>query len=354
VTAALPPTSPPPTSPAPAPPAPAPTEHRLGPRLLMSGAAVIVLAAMSVASYLVAVLLLSLLVALLLAPLRSRLVDRGMKAGLALLICLAAYVGVLAATGLLIVIGLSGFVENLDTYTTALADSLDGTSLPPDLAAAMVQAVADFAEALISTVGSGLAVIAYSVIVVAYLLLEAPRAGERVLWASGGRADLLARARTAGENLREFIIARTVLGLAAAVLDTIVLLILGVPSALLWGVLAFLFSFVPTIGFMLALIPPTILAWAVSGPITALIVIVSFSIINVAIDYLIQPRYMGTSVNLSPLVVTLSFVFWTIVLGAAGALLAIPLTICAVALADAFSDSRPLARLLVDTVGVPD
>ena len=87
---------------------------------------------------------------------------------------------------------------------------------------------------------------------------------------------------------------------------------------------------------------------------TALIVIVSFSIINVAIDYLIQPRYMGTSVNLSPLVVTLSFVFWTIVLGAAGALLAIPLTICAVALADAFSDSRPFARMLVDTVGVPD
>lgn len=334
-------------------PAPATPERRLGPVLMMAGAAVIVLAAMSVASYLVAVLLLSLLVALLLAPVRSRLIGRGLSGGLALLTCLAAYVGVLAVTGLLIAIGLAGFVENLDTYTAALEDTLRGTSLSPDLAAALVQALAGFAEALISTVGSGLAVIAYSVIVVAYLLLEAPRAGERVLWASGGRADIVARARAAGETLRDFVVARTVLGLTAAVLDTIILLVLGVPSALLWGVLAFLFSFVPTIGFMLALIPPTIIAWAVSGPVTALIVIVSYSIINVVIDYLIQPRYMGKSVNLSPLVVTLSFVFWTIVLGAAGALLAIPLTIIAVAVADAFKDSRPLARMLVDEVEAP-
>ena len=101
-------------------PATVASDHRLGPRLLMAGAAVIVLAALSIASYLVAVLLLSLLVALLLAPVRARLVGRGIGSGLALLICLGAYVGVLAATGVLIVVGLSGFVDNLDTYTTAL------------------------------------------------------------------------------------------------------------------------------------------------------------------------------------------------------------------------------------------
>jgi len=72
-------------------PAPATSERRLGPVLLVAGAAVIVLTAMSVASYLVAVLLLSLLVALLLAPLRSRLIGRGLGGGLALLLCLAAY-----------------------------------------------------------------------------------------------------------------------------------------------------------------------------------------------------------------------------------------------------------------------
>ena len=136
------------------------------------------------------------------------------------------------------------------------------------------------------------------------------------------------------------------LGGVAAALDTLLLVALGVPAALLWGVLSFLLSFIPNIGFILALIPPTILGLLTGGPLTALAVLVGYVVINTAIDYVIQPRFIGASVDLSPVVITVCLLFWGVVLGPSGALLAVPMTIIAAAVADAFPASRPLGRLL--------
>ncbi len=144
--------------------------------------------------------------------------------------------------------------------------------------------------------------------------------------------------------------ARAFLGAIAAILDVILLLVLGVPAALLWGLLSFLLSFIPNVGFVLSLIPPTILALLIGGPMLALAVIVGYSVINLAIDYVIQPRFIGGSVDISPVIVTVSIVFWAGVLGGAGALLAVPLTLIVVALADAFDTSRPVSRLLRERV----
>jgi AI-2 transport protein TqsA len=66
----------------------------------------------------------------------------------------------------------------------------------------------------------------------------------------------------------------------------------------------------------------------------------------VTIDDLIQPRFIGASVDLSPTVVTVTLLFWAVVSGGAGAILAVPLTIAAAALFDIFEDARPLAVLL--------
>jgi len=101
-------------------------------------------------------------------------------------------------------------------------------------------------------------------------------------------------------------------------------------------------------------VPPTAVAFAVSGLPTAIAVVIAYCLINVLIDYILQPRYIGATVDLSPLVVTLAIVFWGIVLGPAGALLAVPMTIAAVAVADYFEDSRPFARLLMEDVGLAE
>jgi AI-2 transport protein TqsA len=322
--------------------------------LVAAAATVIVLIGMHLAASFVVLISFSILVALLVVPLQQRLLARGMRTAVALLICLAAYIAVLGVAAAIVLVGLADFVQNLDSYRNAVQVALDRLFGPSDLAASLIALIGDAAQALIAAVGSGVVIVGYSVIVLAYLLIEARRGRQRLLWAARGNSEVLERASVAGEHMRAFIVARTVLGLVAAVIETILLLILGVPSALLWGVLSFLMSYVPNIGFIIALIPPTVLALAVQGPWTALAVVIGYSVTNFAIDYILQPRYIGSTVDMSALIVTLSIVFWGIVLGPAGALLAIPLTIATIALADAFPEARPLARMLVDHVDAPD
>jgi hypothetical protein len=151
-------------------------------------------------------------------------------------------------------------------------------------------------------------------------------------------------------RLRSYLIARAVLGGIAAILDTIVLVALGIPSALLWGVLSFLMSFVPNVGFIISMIPPALLGLVVGGLPTAILVVVAYSVINVTVDYLVQPRFIGSAVDLSPVVVTVSLLFWALILGGAGAIFAVPLTIIVVGVADSFDGTRPLSRMLAANV----
>ena len=72
--------------------------------------------------------------------------------------------------------------------------------------------------------------------------------------------------------------------------------------------------------------------------------------INVTIDYLVQPRFIGSAVDLSPVVVTVSLLFWALILGGAGAIFAVPLTIIVVGVADSFDGTRPLSRMLAANV----
>jgi predicted PurR-regulated permease PerM len=102
------------------------------------------------------------------------------------------------------------------------------------------------------------------------------------------------------------------------------------------------------VGTILALVPPTILALLDSGPGAAGVVVVGFTLINFAQDYLLQPRLMGMELNLSPLVIFASIIVWAWILGPAGALLAVPLTVGVVALLEAYPESRAVALLLRD------
>jgi len=140
-------------------------------------------------------------------------------------------------------------------------------------------------------------------------------------------SELAARFMLFSQTLRGYVGVRAVLGLAAAVLNYILLLVLGVEHALLWGVLSFLLSFVPNIGFTLSVIPPTLLALLEGGWMRALIVFAAYEVINTVIDNVIGPRFVGRQMQISALLSFLSVIFWTWVLGPTGAILAVPLTV---------------------------
>lgn len=127
--------------------------------------------------------------------------------------------------------------------------------------------------------------------------------------------------------VRRYIGITTIVGLVTGTLDTILFMLVGVEFAILWGIVAFLFSFVPTIGFWIALIPPVTMAYLQFGLPTALLVFFGIVLINGFAENIVKPRYMGIGLDLSFFTVFFSVVFWSAILGSMGAILAIPLTL---------------------------
>jgi AI-2 transport protein TqsA len=139
--------------------------------------------------------------------------------------------------------------------------------------------------------------------------------------------DYIQRMASFGTDIRQYVYITTIVGLVTGVFDTIFFLLLGVDFAILWGILAFLLSYIPTLGFWIAAIPPTFLTWLEFGWPRALVVFLGIVIINGFAENVVKPKYMGKGLNLSPFVVVFSVVFWTAILGPLGAILSIPMTL---------------------------
>lgn len=169
-------------------------------------------------------------------------------------------------------------------------------------------------------------------LVLLFMGIDALGFGQRLAAVRPQRPELVAALSSFAAGTRKFLLTATLLGLVAAVLDIIALLIIGVPLALVWGLLAFITSYIPNIGFVIGLIPPALLALLEGGWVSMLLVIVVYVVINFVIQTLAQSRIVGAAVGLSAIVTLLALFFWSWVMGPLGALLAIPLTLMAKAL----------------------
>jgi len=107
--------------------------------------------------------------------------------------------------------------------------------------------------------------------------------------------------------------------------------VLGLPNPLLWGILAGSMRFVPFIGSFIAMVPPFLLALAVTPDWSlALEVLGLFLLSDMAMGQIIEPLLYGHSTGLSPIAVILSAAFWAFLWGPVGLLIATPLTVCLV------------------------
>ena len=128
-------------------------------------------------------------------------------------------------------------------------------------------------------------------------------------------------------GIRRYWLVTTVFGLIVALLDGVVLVLVGVPLPLVWVILSFITNYIPNIGFVLGLLPPALLTLFEKGPWEALVVVVAYSALNFVIQSIIQPKFTGDAVGVTPVVSFLSLLLWTAVFGPLGALLALPLTL---------------------------
>ena len=165
------------------------------------------------------------------------------------------------------------------------------------------------------------------VIALTFLVFDVPGITRRRAVIARQRPRLADALSSFTDGVKSYWIVSTIFGLIVAVIDVIALMIIGVPLALVWGVLAFVTNYIPNIGFVLGLVPPALFALLTGGPVDAIWVVVIYSVVNLVIQSFIQPKFTGDAVGLTPTVTFLSLVFWASVAGALGAILAVPLTL---------------------------
>ncbi len=195
---------------------------------------------------------------------------------------------------------------------------------------------------------------------VVFILLEAGTFPEKLRRAFPQDADTSEQASRMVHSLQRYIAIKTLMSLATAVLIGIWLRLLGQVFDIrfigLWVLFVFLLNFIPNVGSFAAAIPPILIAWLDTPvtPETTLIdeflpassVAVGYLVINVVIGNIVEPRFMGRSLGLSPLVVFCSMVFWGWVLGPVGMLLSVPLTMSVHIVLNGFDDTRWISTLM--------
>jgi AI-2 transport protein TqsA len=327
-------------------------------RLLLSLAAfVVIVAGMRAADALLVPFLLSLFIAVIAAPPLFYLKERGVPGGLAMLIVIAMIVVIGILIGWMIGGSLNDFTANLPKYQERL--SFQSGKLVQWLQAQGVhldqQAMKTFldpgkamalAGQLISGLGNVLAQALLILITVVFMLVEATAFQGKIHAISDDPEASLARVEAITQSIKRYMTIKTSTSLLTGVLVALWLWILGVDYPVLWGVLAFLFNYVPNIGSIIAAVPAILLAVVQAGMGTALWTAAGYLVVNNLVGNMIEPRYMGRGLGLSPLVVFISLVFWGWVLGPVGMFLSVPLTMTLKIFLDSYEASRPIGHLL--------
>ena len=148
-------------------------------------------------------------------------------------------------------------------------------------------------------------------------------------------------------DIRIYLGVKTFVSMLVGIGGYIVLRVVGVDFAEFWGLILFLFNFIPNIGSFIATALPAILALVqFDGLRPALTVVIAITILQMVIGNLLEPQLMGKSLNLSPFVVIFSLAFWGALWGIAGMLLCVPFTVIVMIILANFESTRRFAVLL--------
>ena len=327
--------------------------------LLGLGAATLVVAGMQAAAGIIAPTMLGVILVVTVAPARGWIMRWGAPAWTAGIATILLVYAILA--GMIIAMVVSGaqlakiLPQYSDQFNELIASAGDWlsslgvqqsqldavkSSLDPSQLVGLLADVASSAFSIVSLV-------AFVAVLVVFIGFDSGKFPSQLSAANEERPAVIGALVHFATSTRTYMSVSAVFGLIVAVIDTIALYLLGVPGAVVWGVLAFVTNFIPNIGFVIGVIPPAILGLLEGGPSLMIWVIVVYSVINFVIQSIIQPKFQGDALGLSTTLTFLSLVFWAWVLGPIGAILALPMTILAKALlVDADPRSRWLSPML--------
>ena len=324
----------------PAPPEPAASE-RLPPPLfgvLVLGGLVVAAAGLKQASDIVGPFFLTLTIVIAVYPLNGWLVSRKVPQLVASIITMVSvYLLIIVVLGS-VVWSLTRLATTLPNYSeeftqlyNSLLEWLAGFGLSSEVLRNAVSQVdlasfAGVARRALSSVTSGLGLLALIAALVFFLVFDAAGFSGRIAQIRAARPRIADGLIDFSEGTRKYWVVTSVFGFIVAVIDVIALLIIGVPLAFTWGVLAFVTNYIPNVGFLIGMLPAAMIALLDGGIGPAIAVVICYCVINVVLQTLIQPRFTGDAVGVNPTVAFISLIFWSYLLGVLGALLAIPAT----------------------------
>jgi AI-2 transport protein TqsA len=174
--------------------------------------------------------------------------------------------------------------------------------------------------------GSALSNIVLILLTVVFILIEASSFPVKLRAVLGHPEQVFPQFTRFVVDIERYMVIKTLISLATGLLMGIWLFILGVDFPILWGFLAFLLNYVPSVGSTIAAIPAVLLALIQLGIGSAGMATAGYMVVNFILDGVISTRLMGQRLGLSTLVVFLSLIFWGSLLGPVGMVLCIPLT----------------------------
>jgi AI-2 transport protein TqsA len=283
----------------------------------------------------------------------SSRMPRGLKwlgAAAGLLLLLALLLAFLAALGVAIgqVYALVGDIgPRLEIWLATLGMAPGTLS---DLAQNGGGSMIDTARRALGLTAATLAGLVLILFLMLLMLTEAEAWHRKFIAISSRRTDrdLRALGRSVGEKFRTYFWTRVLLGGVTGALYAGWLALFGVDYLILWGLLAVLLNFIPTVGSIVAGLLPVAYALVTKDPGTATIVAAGLLAIEQVMGNLVDPLVLGRRVAVSPLVILVALGFWTIVWGIPGAILAVPLTVLIILAMAHFEALRPVALLLTD------
>lgn len=162
----------------------------------------------------------------------------------------------------------------------------------------------------------------------------------------GGRRMAVALGEIGG-RIGRYLALKALVSAVVAIGSYIVMRLIGIDFAEFWAVLVFVFNFIPYVGSFVAVLLPTALTLVQFGAIGPFVVaLVALTGVQVVVGNLLEPRLIGRSLNLSPIVILLSLAAWSALWGVVGAFLCVPITVVMLIVFAEFETTRPLAILL--------
>lgn len=327
------------------------------PLLILTSAAVLLTVMHLAASFLTPILL-AVFFAMLLTPLYRWLKGKRIHNGLALLLTIGVLVVLVIFLLRLVGNSMATLVADLSSYAdqfnqrqaelSAEAQSLDATGSLQSLLSSvspssLVGVLSSFVSAIAGILSNGVIIL----LVIVFVLAEGSSFLQRLRKAFGADHYLPQNVISLARLMIRYFGLRAFVNLTVATATGLMFWLVGIPHAGLWAVLTFFLSFIPYIGAFVAGIPPVLLAFAQGGLWFALMVVGLMVIINTICENIVAPMIMGKGLSISPTVVFLSFLFWMFILGGAGALIAMPLTLGIILFMRSFEETRDLVAAVI-------